>query len=119
MVTQELQPAKAATVHVLAHSEVELIAGALRSLAYSRRGTIIEDRARSLADIIERSTQAVPPTTEDAGRLLVQILRLTLALTCSHCQRSSLAIDNDKIQSIKQTISDALQLAYKHGREAR
>jgi len=50
---------KGATVHVLAQSEVELIAGALRSFAHDRRGTSLERSARDLADMVERCTLLV------------------------------------------------------------
>jgi hypothetical protein len=39
---------------VVAQSDVELIAGALRSLAHDRRGSSLEHRARVLADVVER-----------------------------------------------------------------
>ncbi len=66
----------------------------------------------------EKPTIELQPVSDEAGKLLVEMLRLTLALTCAHCHSSSLAIDNEKVQTVKQRIADALQLAYKRGREA-
>lgn len=63
-------------------------------------------------------TIELQPVSDEAGKLLVEMLRLTLALTCAHCGASSLAIDNDKVQEVKRRINAELQLAYKRGREA-